>query len=109
MDPLSVRTRNNRLSKPGVSSVNKPARFDRRVEHRRVRRAAHVELARLDEPENHALPLPVRTAIKADPSERPEVTVGGRRFKVWKTKAWKRRSAARAERAAVYDALLKAD
>ncbi len=106
---MSVRTRNNRQRKPGVAAVNRPARFDRRVEHRRVRRAAHVELGRLFEPEDHALPLPVHTSAKADPSERPEPPVTQRRFKVWKTKDWKRRSAMRAQRAATYQALLKAD
>ena len=106
---MSVRTRNNRRRKPGVAAVNRPPRFDRRVEHRRVRRAAHIELGRLVEPEDHALPLPVHTSAKADPAERPEAEVSRRRFKVWKTKAWKRRSAARAERAAEYAALLKGD
>lgn len=106
---MSVRTRQNRQSKPGVAAVNRPARFDRRVEHRRVRRAAQVELNRLVEPEDHALPLPVHTSSKTDPADRPETTVSRRRFKVWKTKDWKRRSAMRAERAASYQALLKAD
>jgi len=105
---MSVRTRENRRRKPGVAAVNRPGRFDRRVEHRRVRRAAHVELAQLAEPEDHALPRPVHTARKADPAERPEATVKRRRFKVWKTKDWKRRTAHRAERAASYEALLKA-
>ncbi|MEM7322753.1 MAG: hypothetical protein AAF531_06685 [Actinomycetota bacterium] len=106
---MSVRTRQNRRRKPGVASVHRPARFDRRVEHRRVRRAAHVELARLAEPEDHALPLPVHTSFKADPSDRPEATITKRRFKVWKTKDWKRRSTVRAQRAASYQALLKAE
>jgi hypothetical protein len=106
---MSVRTRENRRSKPGVSAVNRPGRFDRRVEHRRVRRAAHVELAKMAEPEDHALPRPVHTSAKADPGDRPETTVGRRRFKVWKTKDWKRRSALRAARAASYEALLKAE
>jgi hypothetical protein len=61
------------------------------------------------EPEDHALPRPVNTSAKADPAERPEATVAKRRFKVWKTKDWKRRSALRAQRAATYEALLKAD
>lgn len=106
---MSVRTRQNRSRKPGVAAVNRPARFDRRVEHRRVRRAAQVELGRLSEPEDHALPLPVHTSFKADPSDRPEAAITSRRFKVWKTKDWKRRSAVRAQRAATYQALLKAD
>jgi hypothetical protein len=92
-----------------VASINRPARYDRRVEHRRVRRAAQVELSQLAEPEDHAFTRPVNTSFKADPSERPEAEVKQRRFKVWKTKAWKRRSAARAERVAAYEALLKAD
>jgi hypothetical protein len=106
---MSVRTRQNRRRKPGVAAVNRPPRFDRRVEHRRVRRAAHVELSTLAEPEDHALPRPVHTSFKADPAERPEAGVTKRRFKVWKTKDWKRRSRQRAERAATYQALLKAD
>lgn len=106
---MSVRTRENRRRKPGRASVHRPGRFDRRVEHRRVRRAAHIELNQMVEPEDHALPRPVHTSAKADPGERPETTVTRRRFKVWKTKAWKRRSAYRAERAASYEALLRAD
>ncbi len=61
----------------------------------------------MTEPEDLALPVPVNTSVKADPSERPERTVARRRFKVWKTKDWKRRSTNRAERAATYEALLK--
>lgn len=106
---MSVRTRENRRRRPGVAAVNRPGRFDRRVEHRRVRRAAHVELSQMVEPEDLALPRPVRTSLKADPGERPEATVPSRRFKVWKTKDWKRRSTNRAERAASYRALLRAD
>jgi len=66
-------------------------------------------LSQLAEPEDHALPLPVHTSAKADPSEREEAQVSSRRFKVWKTKDWKRRSAQRTERALTYQALLKAD
>lgn len=59
------------------------------------------------EPEDHALPRPVHTSLKSDPGERPEAPVQSSRFKVWKTKDWKRRSANRAERAATYEALLR--
>ncbi len=106
---MSVRTRENRRRRPGVASVKRPPRFDRRVEHRRVRRAAQVELSQMVEPEDHALPRPVHTSMKADPNERPDVEVSRRRFKVWKTKAWKRRSTNRAERAATWEALRRAD
>ena len=99
---MSQRTRVNRGRNPGAGAMNKPARFDRQVEHRRVRRATHIELAMMDEPEDHALTRPVHTSMKADPLERPDPPATGRRFKVWKTKAWKRRSNQRAERAAAY-------
>lgn len=54
------------------------------------------------EPEDHALPRPVHTSVKTDPSERPDQVIRNRRFKVWKTKGWKRRSAVRASRANAY-------
>ena len=105
---MSVRTRENRMTKPGVAAIDRPARLDRKAEHRKVRRAVHTELNHLDEPEDHALPKPVHTARKVDPSEKPQAAdVSRRRFKVWKTKGWKRRTAQRAERAAAYDALRK--
>jgi hypothetical protein len=106
---MSVRTRQNRLRKPGVAAVHRPARFDRRVEHRRVRRAAHIELSQMVEPEDHALPRPVRTTAKAEPAEFDTGPAPRRRFKVWKTKSWKRRSSQRAHRAATYEALIKGD
>ena len=102
---MSPRTRSNRRRKPGVAATHKPPRFARQVEHRRVRRAAHVELATMHEPEDHALPLPVHTSRKSDPAERPDPVVKARRFKVWKTKSWKRRSQQRASRAAAYRSL----
>lgn len=61
-----------------------------------------MELAALVEPEDHALPRPHHTSFKTDPSERPDVQIRRRRFKVWKTKAWKRRTIARAQRAEAY-------
>ena len=59
----------------------------------------------MDEPDDLAYTVPVHTSMKADPAERPELMIGGRRFRVWKTKAWKRRTSQRAERAAAYRAL----
>ena len=102
---MSQRTRASRQRTPGAAAVHRPARFDRQIEHRRVRRAAHVELATLDEIEDHALPRPVHTSMKVDPAEKPEIPIQRRRFKVWKTKAWKRRRIDRARRAAAYEAL----
>jgi hypothetical protein len=56
----------------------------------------------MSEPEDHALPRPVHTSMKMDPTERQEIPITPRRFKVWKTKDWKRRSQMRAARAAAY-------
>lgn len=102
---MSQRTRSNRQRKPGVAASHKPPRYLRQVEHRRVRRAAQVGLTTMDEPEDLALPRPVHSSRKADPAEKPTVPVTSHRFKVWKTKAWKRRTQARAERAAAYRSL----
>lgn len=111
---MSSRTRQNRLRKPGVAAVKRPARFDRQAEHRRVRRAAQAELRQLAEPEDHALTRPVHTSEKVDPSEQMYIAASQgwgdetrRKFKVWKTKSWKRRSLHRAQRAASYERLLK--
>lgn len=104
---MSTRTRISRNNNPGAAAVHKPARFDRRTEHRRVRRATQVELRQLTEPEDLALPRPVHTGNKIDPSERQERGVKRRRFRVWKTKSWKRRSLNRSARAAAYEDFLK--
>ncbi len=104
---MSTRTRQSRLRNPGAAAVHRPARYDRRKEHRKVRRAAHVELSQMIEPDDLALPRPVNTSMKADPAERPTVKVGKQRFKVWKTKSWKRRTQVRARRAAAYQELAR--
>ena len=59
----------------------------------------------LAEPEEYALPVLAHASMKADPAERPEISIGGHRFRVWKTKAWKRRTSQRAQRAAAYRSL----
>jgi len=104
---MSSRTRSNRLRKPGAAAVHRPTRKERQDSHRKVRRAAQVELRHVEEPEDLALPRPVHTSQKTDPVDRPSAPVKQRRFKVWKTKGWKRRSALRAERAASYHDLVK--
>jgi hypothetical protein len=64
-----------------------------------VRRAAHEQLAHVDEPDNLALPRPHHISEKVDPADRPAYEVRSRRFKVWKTRAWKRRTNQRQQRA----------
>lgn len=103
---MSTRTRISRSKNPGAAAVHKPARYDRRREHRKVRRATHVELSQLVEHDDYALPRPVHTSEKTSPDERPEPQVRRRRFRVWKTKSWKRRSLNRAAKAAAYRDLI---
>jgi hypothetical protein len=59
----------------------------------------------MDEPEDLTLPRPVHSTLKTDPAEKPDIPVAKRRFKVWKTKDWKRRTRTRAQRAAAYRSL----
>jgi hypothetical protein len=96
---MSTRTRRNRSQLPGVASVHKPNRSQRRQEHQRVRHETNIALATFDEPEGLALPRPHHTAVRLEPVNRDEVHEPSRpRFKVWKTKAWKRRKLERRQR-----------
>jgi hypothetical protein len=97
---MSTRTRRSRSQVPGVVSVHKPNRSQRRQEHARVRHETHVALATVAEPEDLTLPTPHHTAIRLEPVNRDDVgEVEGFRFRVWKTKAWKRRKLERRQRA----------
>ena len=98
---MSTRTRRSRSQVPGVVSVHKPNRSQRRHEHARVRHETHIALSSLAEPDDLALPRPHPTAERLEPVNRDEVGNGDghRKFKVWKTKAWKRRKLERRQRA----------
>lgn len=98
---MSTRTRRNRSRVPGVASVHKPSRAQRRHEHARVRRETHVALSTVAEPEDLALPRPHHTAVRLEPVSRNEIGDESKpkKFKVWKTKAWKRRKLERRQRA----------
>lgn len=105
---MSTRTRRNRSQLPGVASVHKPNRSERRQEHQRVRHETHIALATLDEPDGVALPRPHHTAVRLEPISRDEVlSTSPPRFKVWKTKAWKRRKLERQQRALLEYHLLR--
>lgn len=105
---MSTRTRRSRSQVPGVASVHKPNRSERRQEHQRVRHETHIALATLDEPEGLALPRPHHTAVRLEPISRDDVLdTAPARFKVWKTKAWKRRKLERRQRAMQEHELLR--
>jgi len=56
----------------------------------------------VDEPEDLTLPRPHHLSAKVDPQEKQMPEIQKRRFRVWKTRAWKRRSNERAQRAAAW-------
>jgi hypothetical protein len=96
---MSARTRRNRSATPGANSRRKPSREERRWEHQRVRHAARIRLRTADELDGVALPSPHHTAVPVAPVNRDHPVKPKRRFKVWKTKSWKRRKLVRAQRA----------
>lgn len=85
---MARRARERRNSIPGYDE-HRPSREDRKREHRKVRHAAKNMLHSIDDPESLA-PLPeVKRTRDHEPMTVPEPAK--RRFKVWKTKFWKRR------------------
>lgn len=86
---MAKRSRKNRNQIPGYDE-SRPTREERKQQHRQVRHAAHQMLHMVDDPEEVAgLPEVRRTRQSDLPIE---ANVGSkRRFRVWKTKFWKRR------------------
>lgn len=93
---MAKRSRNNRQEIPGYDE-NRPSRDERKQQHRATRHAAHQQLHMVDDPDEIVLPEERRTG-------QPETHNGPhepehRRFRVWKTKFWKRRNDFRSEKA----------
>lgn len=86
---MARRSRDHRRQIPGYDE-QRPSPEDRAREHRRVRHAANQQLRGVVDPDDLE-PLPeVRRERVGEPRE-TEPTVERRRFRVWKTKFWKRR------------------
>ncbi len=93
---MARRSRENRTVNRGYDDV-RPSREERRLEHRRARHTANQMLHTLADPDELD-PLPqVKRTHEHEPLE--QVPVQSRRFKVWKTKFWKRRDSYRDMRA----------
>ncbi len=88
---MAKRSRQNRTSIPGYDE--RPSREDRRRQHRQVRHAAHQMLATVDDPDEISLPEIRRNRVREQVGGASEVE--RRRFRVWKTKFWKRRESYR--------------
>ena len=86
---MAKRSRKNRQSIPGYDE-SRPSREERKLEHRRVRHAAHQMLHMVDDPEDLA-GLPEVRRTRKDEAPTPSDTPSKHRFRVWKTKFWKRR------------------
>jgi hypothetical protein len=86
---MAKRSRKNRHQIPGYDE-SRPSREERKQQHRQVRHAAHQMLHMVDDPEEvDALPEVKRSRQHEAP---PVADSASRnRFKVWKTKFWKRR------------------
>lgn len=93
----------HRRRRPNQPSIVPPSRDERAGQHRKVRHKVHTDLHMLaldpDAADDVALHRPRHTRIDVDPSEldgpsKPSTS----RFRVWKTKAWKRRKLERQRR-----------
>lgn len=95
----------HRSSKEAAPSASHPApdKDARRAENRRARHRTHELLAHADMEVGEEIvpPRPHHTRIDIDPKElvAKSVTTGGREYRHWKQKFWKRRSTERAARA----------
>jgi hypothetical protein len=100
---MAKRSREHRSEIPGYDEA-RPSRDDRKLKHRADRHATHQILHALEDPEEVVLPEHRRTAHK-----QPVPAMAGatptpperQRFRVWKTKFWKRRGNYRSEKAAL--------
>jgi hypothetical protein len=92
---MAKRSREHRQEIPGYDE-SRPTREERKQQHRATRHAAHQLLNTLEDPDEVVLPEERRTRNHetnngAEPKKR--------RFRVWKTKFWKRRDEYRSRKA----------
>lgn len=85
---MAKRSREHRQEIPGYDE-SRPSRDDRKIQHRATRHAANQMLHSLDDADEVVLPAERRTRTHDTVTGSPEPN--RRRFRVWKTKFWKRR------------------
>lgn len=90
---MAKRSRTNRIEIPGYDE-SRPTRDERKQQHRQVRHAAHQMLHMVDDPEEVAGLPEVRRTRRHEVAP-PEASAARNRFRVWKTKFWKRRDSYR--------------
>lgn len=85
---MARRARQNRTGIPGYDET-RPPREERKRQHRQVRHAANQILSTMEDPED--LTLPDVRRRRYGETNGGSLPGEGRRFRVWKTKFWKRR------------------
>ncbi|MFQ5524072.1 MAG: hypothetical protein ACE5F5_10930 [Acidimicrobiia bacterium] len=101
---MARRSREHRYEIPGYDE-GRPSREQRKKQHRATRHATHQLLRTLDDPDAVAFPEVKRTRV--NPGNGGSEPNGGRastqpekrRFRVWKTRFWKRRRNYKLEKA----------
>jgi len=95
---MAKRSREHRQEIPGYDE-SRPTREERKQQHRAMRHATNQMLHTLEDPEEVVLPQERRT--RNDETGNGNAEPEKRRFRVWKTKFWKRRDDYRDEKAAL--------
>lgn len=102
---MSNRHRSSKQAAPGAAH-RAPTKYQRKAQNRRSRHRTNELLAHadLEMGEEIVTPLPQHTGIDLDPNEKERssgIPKGGRDYRHWKQKFWKRRNNVRAARAAM--------
>ncbi|MGD2044276.1 MAG: hypothetical protein PVJ28_11540 [Acidimicrobiia bacterium] len=91
---MAKRSREHRQDIPGYDET-RPTREERKQQHRATRHAANQMLNTFEDPDEIVLPEEKRTRKPENGNGGADAdrdsTAGKRRFRVWKTKFWKRR------------------
>lgn len=95
---MAKRSRKHRQGIPGYDE-SRPSREERKKQHRATRHAANQMLHTFDDPDEVVLPQERRT--RTHETSNGHLSPTRRRFRLWKTKFWKRRDDYRDERAAM--------
>lgn len=93
---MARRSREHRQDIPGYDE-SRPSREERKKQHRATRHATNQLLHMVEDPDEVVLPREKRT--RSDEAGVGEREPGRRRFRVWKTKFWKRRDGYRHRKA----------
>jgi len=95
---MAKRSRRHRREIPGYDE-SRPTREERKKQHRATRHAANQVLHTIEDPDEMVIPEERRTRTHETGNGDPGPAK--RRYRVWKTKFWKRRYDYRDQKAAI--------